>query len=132
EPIIVRTDCRTQETGFMATYRWERRNGSPLLQGQAGCLCQLLSPDSYTLDLDYRFATPGGTPVTLDRHPPPEAGYAGLSLRLTREFRHARYLDADGRTAPPPRGTRTAWHGYHGSFDGGPDRRGGAVLMDHP
>jgi hypothetical protein len=117
---------------FHAGYRWERADGSPLLAGALACTCITLDERAYALDLAYQFAAPGPEPALLDRNPPPQAGYAGLSMRFVREFRHARYLDADGRTEPPARGMPTAWHAYSGPIDGGPGRRGGVALMDHP
>lgn len=132
DPAIVRTALHTRPAGFSAAYRWQRRDGTPLLDGRMGCRCTRRGPHGYTLDFGYEFTAPGDRPVTLDRNPPPEAGYAGLSVRLIREFRYATYVDADGRDTPPPRGTHTAWHGYAGPIDGGPGRRGGIVLMDNP
>jgi hypothetical protein len=132
EPMIVPLDLDVHGSGFAAAYQWQRRDDSLLLTGLISCDCLLLADGAYALDLDYRFVAPGTRPVLLDRNPPPDAGYAGLSIRLIREFRHARYLDADGRTEPPARGTPVAWHAYAGPIDGGPQRRGGVALMDHP
>ena len=132
EPSIVPAGLEVGDAGFAAAYRWQKRDETLLLRGRTVCHCHLLGDDAYALDLDYEFRAPGDRPVMLDRNPPPEAGYAGLSIRLVREFRHATYVDTDGRTEPPPRGTRTAWHAVSGPIDGGPNRRGGIALMDHP
>lgn len=132
EPKIVPADFSKLDAGFNASYRWQKLDGTLLLLGRTECNCKLLDSGAYTLDLSYEFTTPGNKPVVLDRNPPPTAGYAGLSIRVVREFRHAEYLDADGRTEPPTRGTCTAWHTYSGPIDGGLNRRGGVALMDHP
>jgi Methane oxygenase PmoA len=128
---IVPVSIDPSGAGFVATYRWENE-GVPLLRGQTICQSRLAGDDMYSLVLDYQFETPGDRPVLLDRNPPPTAGYSGLSIRVVREFRHAKYLDADGRTAPPPRGTPTAWQSYSGPIDGGPQRKGGVALLDNP
>ncbi len=132
DPKIIPVDLSISDSGFTAAYRWQRLDGTLLLKGQTWCNCRLFGSDAYVLDLSYQFDTPGDKPVLLDRNPPPTAGYAGLSIRVIREFRHAGYLDADGRTQPPERGTPTAWQTYSGPIDGGPNRHGGVALMDHP
>jgi len=132
EPKIVPDGLDLSKTGFTAAYRWEKLDGALLLLGQTECACKLIGERAYAIDLSYKFDAPSDKSVVLDRNPPPTAGYAGLSIRVIREFRHAKYLDADGRTAPPPRGTCTAWQTYSGPIDGGPNRRGGVALMDHP
>lgn len=132
ESQIIPLALEVQDSGFLANYRWERADGVALLNGTLLCQSRVRGENAYTIDLLYRFLTPGAQPVLLDRNPPPQAGYAGMSMRYIREFRHASYLDADGRSSLPERGTPTRWHTYSGPIDGGPQRYGGAALMDHP
>jgi hypothetical protein len=132
ESRIVPLALEHQDARFSARYRWERNDHPPLLDGGMVCACHYLEPRAYALDLTYQYTTPGPATVLLDRNPPPQAGYAGLSMRFVRSFRHARYLDADGRSEPPTRGTATAWHTFSGPLDGGPQLHGGVALIEHP
>ena len=127
EPKIILDEFSREETGFTAAYRWEKLDETLMLLGQTECRCKLIGEDAYAIDLSYEFDAPSDKPVVLDC-----AGYAGLSIRVIRPFCFGKYLDADGRTEPPPQGTRTAWHTYSGPIDGGPNLRGGVALMDHP
>ena len=127
EPEIVPDGLEVSEAGSTAAYRWQKLDGTLLLLGQTECNCKLRGEDAYAIDLNYKFDPPEEAPVVLDC-----AGYAGLSIRVIRTFCFGKYLDADGRTEPPPHGTRTAWHTYSGPIDGGPNLRGGVALIDHP
>ncbi|MGH2550133.1 MAG: PmoA family protein [Thermomicrobiales bacterium] len=120
------------EAGFEAEYEWHSQDGRVLLNGTTTCESHALAADAYAIDLSYEFATPGDKPVLLDRNPPPISGYGGFSFRPVRAFREAKYIDADGRTEPPDRGTPTAWHAYSGPIDGGLNWFGGIALMDSP
>jgi hypothetical protein len=132
ETRITPTGLAISTSAFTASYAWHAQDGRLLLTGKVTCDCASLDDSAYAIDLVYEFSTPAGEPVLLDRNLPPTAGYAGLSFRTIREFRHGLYIDAEGQTTPPARGTPSAWHAFSGPIDGGPKRKGGCALMDHP
>lgn len=98
-------------------------------------------PGSYRIDWTSRFKAERD--LLLDRTPNdaarPWGGYAGLSFRPARALHAggARVFNSEGaQSAERLRGGRARWAAFFGPVDGreggGPDRRAGAAIFDHP
>jgi len=120
---------------FQSAYRWQRRNGEGLLDGDVRVQIHPPEQSDYCIDLDYTFRAVGNEAV-LGRVPyHPEkcdwGGYAGLSYRPIRDFFNPTLTSSeeeDGVT----RWKGVRWLDLSGPFDGLLDIWGGVCLMDHP
>ncbi len=120
---------------FRTGYRWQRRNGEGLLEGDLQATIHPPHDRDYSIDLDYTFR-PCGEMATLGRVPyDPETcdwgGYAGLSYRPIRDFFNPSMTSSEEEEGVT-RWSRVRWLDLSGQIDGLRDTWGGVCLMDHP
>jgi hypothetical protein len=128
-PVIAHRGDRIELRGPL---QWIRPDGqSPIIDERRLWAYQPLGDDAYAIDLDTEL-TPLAD-VLLDRTPfGTWGGYGGLVLRGTRNWQATRILLSDGTRTERPTGQRALWADLSGKLDGGPDRRGGFAILDHP